>query len=185
MERESVAVAVARYREIARSWSTELSEDRSTTTARVDAQLIHDLIVDEVERLRLIIAAGEDAVKQIRREVLAIRQGEGYTEEVEASWREHAVDNSPLSDALWEFIRDALVVAGLPDHGWERLKWLNQETPDWLRELARAARVCGSPYCFMRCDPNEVRDILIRHGIWSHGQQVHSVDDEIGLILES
>ena len=184
MSKDSIQTHLGLFNSLNTAWAESHSKELSSDLINENPQLIHDMLIDDIERLKLMSETAEKAIKYIRYHNLAVRQGEGYQDEVEALWREHAVDNPPISDAMWDYIKLRLEDAGLPLNDWEDLEWLRGDAAGWIRDLAVATRgTCPTLYCFMRCKPNQVREILSKHGIWSRGHQVHSVEDDLNRIL--
>lgn len=185
MSEDSIQTHLGLYNRLNSAWVKSHTAVLSSELIEGDPQLCHDILLDDVERLKLMSDAADKVIKHLRHDLLAVRQGEGYEDKVEASWREHAIENPPISDALWDYVKLHLEDAGLPLNDWEELEWLRDDAAGWIRDLAVAATgKCPSLYCYMRCNPNEVREILDQHGIWSHGHQVRSVEDDLNRILD-
>ena len=178
MPQESMHTQVKQYISLRDSWIDSQPSELGEGLVTVDPQLCNDILEDDIERLKAMVSLAEDALKRIRYHKLAIRQDQGYDDKVMAHWREHAVNNPPISDELWIFMMESILIAGFNSQGWEKLKWVKPGTPAWLTDLAKAAiGKCWSPQCFMRCRPNEARAIMTHHGIWSHGENIYIIDD--------
>ena len=178
MPRDSMYENVRRYRSLADHWVESRAEELSADLIDDDRQLCHDILVDDLERLKEMCETADQAIKSIRYYGLAIRQDEGRSADVEASWREHAVNHPPISYALWAFINDGLLTAGRPNSEWERGDWIPADAPAWMAELVEAASgVCWTPQCFMRCRPTETANLMKHHGIWSHGNDLYVMDE--------
>lgn len=178
MPKESMHTQVREYVSLRNHWTRAQPSDLAEELIDADPQLCNDILEEDIERLKSMVAIAEDALKHVRYHKLAIRQDQGYAEHIMAHWREHAVNNPPISDALWDFMMESILVAGFNSTEWEKLEWVKPGTPAWVTDLAKAAiGKCWSPQCFMRCRPNEARSVMTHHGIWSHGQNVYIIDD--------
>lgn len=179
MPRDSLAADFERYVGLTARWAQSHPTAFSAELVHSDPQLCNDILVDDIDLLKSMLEVAESTVKHVRYYKLAIRQNEGYSEEVEQSWREDAVHSPPLSDALWDFMAGSITLAGYHSDKWEELLWIDSEAPAWIADLARAAiGKCWTPFCFMRCRPNEARNVMKHHGIWSHGNELYVIDDE-------
>lgn len=179
MPRDSLETDVARYVGLVATWADSHPSELTAELVDSDPQLCNDILVDDIDLLKLMLEVAESAVKHVRYYKLAIRQNEGYSEDVEQSWREDAVHSPPLSDALWDFMAGSIKLAGFHSDKWEELRWVNPDAPTWIADLARVAiGKCWTPLCFMRCHPNEARDVMKHHGIWSHGDNFYVINDD-------
>ena len=173
---------VDHYTGLSAHWNRTRSDRLSALLAAGQDQLCHDTLVDELERLRTLAQAAEEAIRLVRFERLAIRQGEGYNADTEMSWREHAIDNPPLPGVIWDYIVQTLDHERMPTSDWQSKDWISSTAPPWVQELVgEAAAYCPSVPCYMRCSPNETRDLMERHGVSSFGDTLHDITTETGL----
>ena len=178
MPKESMMTQVDKYVGLRDRFVLSQPSDLSGGMTELDPQLCNDILQEDIKRLKAMVEIAEDALKHIRYHKLAIRQDQGYSDHIMAHWREHAVNNPPISDALWDFMMQSILAAGFKSDGWEKLEWVKPGTPAWVTDLAKAAiGMCWSPQCFMRCKPNEARAVMTHHGIWSHGFDIYIIDD--------